>query len=394
MIDASTRHIPLRLEALTEEDMPSSRAAPAAPTELAATDSPRKEKRTTSEFPSLRPRLVLSPRAQVSPSPQRLAPVEIRAVKPLAIPVDDPTSQSSSPRKALKARMDILSDAKNKVEDIISPKARVKHLFEGMDWLTLTNSRESRSGENRFSTPTIAPESPPRDPLSGAKRKALDDPEPRDSKRVRFATDENYSKASESATEGSRGTVPAEPSKMKEIDRLAAELKADIVPPRPPLPVTGPASSSTAQDDSVIYPFKPVGLSKAVLRAREKGQPWYMPAGSVSASGSLQLTLKQLRESNQGKIDEAACEHLHELFSLLPAGAIAGTEVFRKGLNRSIRELALTTAQWDRIEALHKGFDQLDISRNPESMKLFKGMLRYIIAVKDLMAAQQQIRQT
>ncbi len=391
MIEASIKTIPLHLESLAEEDVPSSGTVPARPAESAVAESPRKEKKSRFEFPSLKPRLVVSPRTKATAPPQRPAPAGILAVKPLAKPVYEQPSQASSPRKAPIA---VLADAKNKVEDIVSPKARVKHLFEGVDWLTLTNSHESRSDGNRLSAATIAPESPPRDPLSGAKRKALDDPEARDSKRVRFATDDDYSKASESATEDRRGKAPAESSTMKEIDRLAAELQADMVPPRPQQPVTGSASSSSAPDDSAIYPFKPVGLSKAVLRAREKGQPWYTPAGSVSASGSLQFTLNQLHESNRGHIDDAACTHLHELFSLLPAGAVAGTEVFRKGLNRSIRELALTTAQWDRIEALHMGFDRLDISRNPEGMTRFRDMLKYVIAVKNLMAAQTQVQQT
>lgn len=377
-IDASIRNSPVRLD-FSAIPSDAQDAGPATPSGSRGVDSPRKARKLNREYPSLKSRAISSPKAK--PGSSRPAPGEIRTVK-AAKTVKEATAQPQSPRHAPTSPRILLADAKSKFEDLVSPKARIRHLFEDVECITLTNSHlESQDGS--FGRNRIAPDGPPRSPQSGIKRKADDEPEFRDKKRIRFE-DDDVSKGSASASEDERHA--SDPEQKRKLEQLSTELRdweSETPSKAKPSAKTG---ISTNADVDGSYPFKAIGLAKAVQKARQKNQRWFTPVAHETASEALKVTLNGLRDANPGKIEVETSGFLQELFSLLPAGAIAGTEIFRKGLSRAIRELALTNAQWHRIETLLENFDQLDISKNPRGFREFRKMLNYIISKKNAMA--------
>ncbi len=285
----------------------------------------------------------------------------------------------------MKVHHEFKSDFKDKIEQLISPRARTKHLFENLDWTILTNTYQPDPEGGRFRMPAVESHSTSQNPVAGAKRKANDDPEPRINKRLRFA-DEEYSRGSESPPPDERDKESVQSGQRKKIDEPSMAWEDRDTALREKAAMDIKPENDAGSYNLTACPFKPAGLGKAILRAREKNESWLALPGNMPAAEGLQLALKRIRESNPGKINGEACNYLQELFSLLPAGALAGTEVFRKGLNRSIREVSFTISQWNHIEALHRDYDQLSVSSHPESAKLFKGILNYVIKAKNLLA--------
>ena len=270
--------------------------------------------------------------------------------------------------------------AKSKVQRLVSEKAEAKHLLSEVEWIKLTNPRHTDTDTDVKAG------------HAGEKRKATEDPEVRQSKRLRFGPGQVFKIRKQ----------PDNTSEKKEEERLpdnsaiklhgkrpeesgATDGEQIEIPPLPEIP------RANARDD---YPFPLIGLGKAILSTTQADQTWFSVEKSESMSLSLQATLTMLMASNENKIDLDACEYLQQLFSLLPLGVVGGSPVFTKALNRSIRELPLTIAQWGRIEIMSRDFHELDVSGNPDRFEQFGRLLNYITKIKNLLANEEQEKPT
>lgn len=269
---------------------------------------------------------------------------------------------------------------KNKVEELLSPKSEARKLLEGVEWIKLTNSQQSRA--DRPGQSTTAAEPPMSDRHAGNKRKLSDAPPGRPTKRLRFK-DNHEQIAPQTAPDREKGHPrPSDtgrhdaPTQTMQPPDIAQHEEANTALPE----------QKAGRNDAAAYPYPPSGLGKAILRAIKKDESWFTTNPTQSGSSLMMTGLNQLQESNQGIIDDEACGYLQQMFLLLPAGAIAGSEIFRKGLERSVRELPLTVSQWGQIEALVQDFNRLDLSRNPQGFGQFKTILNYMILTKNRIA--------
>jgi hypothetical protein len=94
------------------------------------------------------------------------------------------------------------------------------------------------------------------------------------------------------------------------------------------------------------------------------------------------------------KSTRAQCNSLQELFALIPAGAILGTEFFDQALKRAVSELSLTAAQWSEVDDLYGQYDQLHLLSNPRSAAGFKELIRRVISIKDSMLKSENLAYT
>ncbi len=407
MIANSMQHSPIRLT-IPQLTADANTTSTALPVDAGVANSPRSKKKPEKEFPSQQSRMVSRPRGKPPTTPNRPGPVEIRFENAVKKTVDEPPPEPQSPRKYLESPVKALSGTKKKMEELVSPKTRLKHLFEDLQWTDLPGADPSDSNVALFGPMPVEPDSPPKSPLSGAKRKATDDPESRPQKRIRFQ-DEDYSKASESVpnNDDANEKANARLANAMKIDQLSKELqdwdskRSDgaiiSMPPekwqetreahQPPIHLdmlSFARINSKPSDDGkqADLPFKPNLLGKHAMKARERGKPWIEKASGDSVAGHLQRTLDQLIETNPGKINLAACALLQQLFGLLPAGARKVNSTFNYALSASFYSLGFNTREWSDIETLYRDFDQLDVSTCPKAGAEFKVQLKEIIAAK------------
>lgn len=272
---------------------------------------------------------------------------------------------------------------KEKVEGLFSPEVRIAQLLRGIEWTSFGDSFPS-DALDPLNSLTYEPDSPPRNPRVGEKRKATDGMNPgTQPKRLRFSEDE-LSRASESPIEQINKKFKPFPEYEIEIDRLSNELAKDYEPAYELMSKnTGFAGISTEQKKSEPNPLNIGNLGESVRSARAGNTIWFTTTTDQSASISAQTTLKLLLDANEKKINKRACNSLQELFALIPAGAIFGTEFFDQALRRAVSELSLSAEQWREVDNLYGQYDQLHLLSNPRSTSGFKELLGRIIAIKD-----------
>ncbi|NDC09812.1 MAG: hypothetical protein EBZ75_10810 [Oxalobacteraceae bacterium] len=274
---------------------------------------------------------------------------------------------------------------KEKVEGLFSPEVRLAQLMRGIEWTSFGNSFASDELDP-LNGPPDEPDSPPKSPRVGVKRKATDEmnfgTQP---KRLRFSEDD-LSRASESSMKQVKEKFKPLPQHEKEIDRLSKGLEKNYAPNYEFMSKkTETAAITTEQKKSNINPVVISDLGESVRSARAGNTIWFTTNTDQSASISAQTTLKLLLDANEKKINKRACNSLQELFALIPAGAMLGTEFFDQALRRAVSELSLSAEQWSEVDHLYGQYDQLHLLSNPRSIAGFKELLGRIITLKNSM---------
>jgi hypothetical protein len=375
-------------------------ATPGTLEDIETVDRMLRKRKFDKEYPSLNRRLVSNSRPDSPRSPYRPPSTGMAAIHSVKKTTDDSIAlreQASTPapqRRAPLSSIRPLSIVKEKVEGLLSPETRISELMRGIDWTSFPDSY-SPDDPNPLNRLTYEPDSPPRSPRVGEKRKATDEIHPgARPKRLRFSEDE-LSRASESPIEQINKKFKPFPEHEKEIDRLSGELAKDYEPAYEFMSKNaGAVGVSTEQKKSETNLVYIGDLGESVRSARARNTIWFTTAADQSASISAQTTLKLLLDANEKKINKRACNSLQELFALIPAGAILGTEFFDQALRRAVSELSLTTEQWREVDNLYGQYDQLHLLSNPRSAAGFKELIRRVISIKDSMLESENLAHT
>ena len=364
-------------------------ATPGTLEDVETADRMQRKRKFDKEYPSIKRRLVANSRPDSPRSPYRPPSTGMAAIHSVKKTTDDSialaahsathTPQHEMPASSIRP----LSMVKEKVEGLFSPEVRIAQLLRGIEWTSFGDSFPS-DALDPLNSLTYEPDSPPRNPRVGEKRKATDGMNPgTQPKRLRFSEDE-LSRASESPIEQINKKFKPFPEYEIEIDRLSNELAKDYEPAYEFMSKnTGFAGISTEQKKSEPNPLNIGNLGESVRSARAGNTIWFTTNTDQSASISAQTTLKLLLDANEKKINKRACNSLQELFALIPAGAIFGTEFFDQALRRAVSELSLSSEQWREVDNLYGQYDQLHLLSNPRSTSGFKELLGRIIAIKD-----------
>ncbi len=352
------------------------------------------------EYPSHQRCLVSKSHSDSPRSPYRPPPTGMVTIHPLKKTTDDSielpehASTPTSQRKALISSMRPLARLKEKVENFLSPEPRTNQLMQGIEWTSFSDSLapDATDSLNRFTDET---NSPPRSPRVGEKRKVTDEMNPgARPKRLRFSEDD-LSRASESPIEQTHKKFKPFPEHEKEIDRLSKELAKDYEPNYGFISKKyETAGIATEQKKCDTNPMDFGNLGESVRSARAKNTIWFTTNIDQSASISAQTTLKLLLDANEKKINKPACNSLQELFALIPAGAIFGTEFFDQALRRAVSELSLSAKQWSDIDDLYGQYNQLHLLSNPHRSVGFKELLGRIITIKNSMLEGESLSPT
>ena len=364
-------------------------ATPGTLEDVETADRMQRKRKFDKEYPSIKRRLVANSRPDSPRSPYRPPSAGMAAIHSVKKTTDDSIalaahSATHPPQHEMPASsIRPLSMVKEKVEGLFSPEVRIAQLMRGIEWTSFGDSFPSDE-LNPINSLTYEPDSPPRNPRVGEKRKATDGMNPgTQPKRLRFSEDE-LSRASESPINQSKEKFKPYPKHEKEIDRLSKELAKDYEPAYEFMSKNaGSVGISTAQKKSEPNPVNIGNLGESVRSARAGNTIWFTTNTDQSASISAQTTLKLLLDANEKKINKRACNSLQELFALIPAGAMLGTEFFDQALRRAVSELSLSTEQWREVDNLYGQYDQLHLLSNPRGNAGFKELLGRIIAIKD-----------
>ena len=364
-------------------------ATPCKLEDIETADRTLHKRKLEKEYPSLQRCLVSKSHSNSPRSPYRPPPTGMVTIHPLKKTTDDSielpehASTPTSQRKALMSSMRPLARLKGRVEDFLSTEPRISQLMNGIEWTSFPDSLgpDEPNSFNRFTNET---NSPPRSPRVGEKRKVTDEMNPgTQPKRLRFSEDD-LSRASESPIEQINKKFKPFPEHEKEIERLSKELAKDYEPNYGFIPKKyETAGINTEQKKYDPKPMNVGNLGESIRSARERKTIWFTTTADHSASISAQTTLKLLLDTNDKKINKSACYSLQQLFALIPAGAIFGTEFFDQALKRAVSELSLTAAQWSEVDDLYGQYDQLHLLSNPRSSAVFKELLGRIIAIKN-----------
>jgi hypothetical protein len=364
-------------------------ATPGTLEDVETADRTLRKRKFDKEYPALKRRLVSNSRPDAPRSPYRPPSNGMTAIHSVKKATDDsialaahsatPPPQHEIPASSIRP----LSTVKEKVEGLFSPEVRLAQLMRGIEWTSFGNSFTSDELDP-FNRLTYEPDSPPRNPRVGEKRKATDEMNlGMQPKRLRFSEDE-LSRASESPINQSKEKFKPYPKHEKEIDRLSKELAKDYEPAYEFMSInSGATGVSTEQKKSEPNLVNIGDLGESVRSARAGNTIWFTTNTDQSASISAQTTLKLLLDANEKKINKRACNSLQELFALIPAGAMLGTEFFDQALRRAVSELSLSAEQWREVDNLYGQYDQLHLLSNPRSTSGFKELLGRIIAIKD-----------
>jgi len=352
------------------------------------------------EYPSHQRCLVSKSHSDSPRSPYRPPSTGMVAIHPLKKTTDDSielpehTSTPTSKRKALLSSMRPLAILKGRVEDFLSTEPRISQLMHGVEWTSFSDSLASDE-PNSFNRFTDETNSPPRSPRVGEKRKVTDEMNPgTQPKRLRFS-EHDLSRASESPIEQINKKFKPFPEHEKEIGRLSKELAKDYEPNYEFISKKyETAVINTDQKKSDPKPMNVGNLGESVRSARARNTIWFTTNTDQSASISAQTTLKLLLDANEKKINKPACNSLQELFALIPAGAIFGTEFFDQALRRAVGELSLSAKQWSDIDDLYGQYNQLNLLRNPHRSAGFKELLGRIITIKNSMLEGENLSPT
>lgn len=366
-------------------------ATPSTLEDVETADRILRKRKFDKEYPLLRRRLVSNSRPDSPRSPYRPPSNGMTAIHSVKKATDDsialaaysatPPPQHEMPASSIRP----LSMVKEKVEGLFSTEVRLAQLMRGIEWTSFGNSFASDELDplNRL---TYQTDSPPRNPRVGEKRKATDEMNPgTQPKRIRFSEDE-LSRASESPINNSKEKFKPYPKHEKEIDRISKELAKDYEPAYEFMSINaGPAGISTEQKKSEPNLENIGDLGESVRSARAGNTIWFTTNTDQSASISAQTTLKLLLDANEKKINKRACNSLQELFALIPAGAMLGTEFFDQALRRAVSELSLSAERWSEVDQLYGQYDELHLLSNPRSTSGFKELLGRIITLKNSM---------
>ena len=366
-------------------------ATPGTLDDVEAVDRTLRNRKSDKEYPSLKRRLVSNSHSDSPRSPYRSPSNGMTAIHSVKKVTDDsialaahsatPPPQHEMPASPIRP----LSMVKEKVEGLFSPEVRLAQLMRGIEWTSFGNSFASDELDP-LNGPPDEPDSPPKSPRVGVKRKATDEmnfgTQP---KRLRFSEDD-LSRASESSMKQVKEKFKPLPQHEKEIDRLSKGLEKNYAPNYEFMSKkTETAAITTEQKKSNINPVVISDLGESVRSARAGNTIWFTTNTDQSASISAQTTLKLLLDANEKKINKRACNSLQELFALIPAGAMLGTEFFDQALRRAVSELSLSAEQWSEVDHLYGQYDQLHLLSNPRSIAGFKELLGRIITLKNSM---------
>jgi hypothetical protein len=223
-------------------------------------------------------------------------------------------------------------------------------------------------------------------PGVGEKRKATDEinPDAR-AKRLRFS-DDDLSRVFGSPIAQFQPKPNPSLDYKKEIDRLSNELAKDYQSEYEFMSKKTENSAVTSdQKKSDTNPMNVGNLGESVRSARARNNVWFTTNADQSASIAAQTTLQLMLDANEKKINKNAGNSLQELFALIPAGAILGTEFFDHALTRAIHEISLSADQWKDIDDLYSQYQQLHVPSNSRGIVGFKELLGRIIAIKNSM---------
>lgn len=356
--------------------------------DIETVDRTLRERKCDKEYPSVKRCLISNSHLDSQRSPYRPTShgmVAIHSGKKATGSLDEQPVIPSKLGKVPASLLSPLSLIKGRVEDLLSTEAPIGHLFNDIEWTSFPDpySPEEPDSLNRFAHEA---DSPPRNPRVGEKRKATDEMNPvMLPKRLRFSEDD-LSRASESPIEQVKEKLKPLTDYEREIDRLSKELATDYEPAYESMsPEANTTAATTKLKKSHTSPMNIGNLGESVRRARERSTIWFTTTTDQSASITAQTTLKLLLEANDKKIHKSAFNSLQELFALIPAGAILGTEFFDQALKRAVGELSLSAEQWREVDDLYRQYDQLHLLSNPRSSTGFKELLGRIIAIKNSM---------
>ena len=365
--------------------------------DIETADRTLRKRKLDTEYPSLKRRIISNPNSDSPRSPYRsqsTGTVSIHSVKKTAgdsIALVQNSATATPLRKAPTSPTKPLSIVKERVEGLLSSEARIGQLMRGIEWTSFPDSLapDELDPFNGFADET---NSPPRSPRVGEKRKVTDEMNPgARPKRLRFSEDD-LSRASESPIEQITKKFKPFPEHEKEIDRLSKELAKDYEPDYEFISKKhGTIRIATEQKKIDTNPMNVGNLGESVRSARARNTIWFTVNTDQSASISAQTTLKLLLDANDKKINKSACYSLQQLFALIPAGAIFGTEFFDQALKRAVSELSLTAAQWSEVDDLYGQYDQLHLLSNPRSAAGFKELIRRVISIKDSMLESENM---
>lgn len=359
--------------------------------DIETADRTLRKRKLDTEYPSLKRRIISNPNSDSPRSPYRsqsTGKLAIHSVKKTAgdsIALDEQPVIPAPHSKVPVSPISPFSTIKDKVESLLSSGAQTGNPLRGIEWTSFydSNATEEPDSFHRFNQET---NSPPMSPGVGEKRKATDEinPDAR-AKRLRFS-DDDLSRVFGSPIAQFQPKPNPSLDYKKEIDRLSNELAKDYQSEYEFMSKKTENSAVTAdQKKSDTNPMNVGNLGESVRSARARNNVWFTTHADQSASIAAQTTLQLMLDANEKKINKSAGNSLQELFALIPAGAILGTEFFDYALTRAIHEISLNADQWKDIDDLYSQYQQLHVPSNPRGIVGFKELLGRIIAIKNSM---------